>query len=210
MNSGYTNNTLILIIAIGKNYVLQKNHFKKHWQRRVRVHLDQAGQKLSRRNARAAKAAAVAPKPVDLLRPVVRCPTLKYNRKVRAGKGFTFAELKAAKLDPKYAQTVGIAVDHRRVNKSTETFDANVERLELYKKSLIVFKKGEKPTAEQVSAAAAFPIVQSAPETAPRAVEVPERTAYRTLRLARSKKRYLGIREKRAAERAAAEAEKKK
>lgn len=111
MNSGYTNNTLILIIAIGKNYVLQKNHFKKHWQRRVRVHLDQAGQKLSRRNARAAKAAAVAPKPVDLLRPVVRCPTLKYNRKVRAGKGFTFAELKAAKLDPKYAQTVGIAVD---------------------------------------------------------------------------------------------------
>lgn len=210
MNSGYTNNTLIIIIAIGKNYVLQKNHFKKHWQRRVRVHLDQAGQKLSRRNARAAKAAAVAPKPVDLLRPVVRCPTLKYNRKVRAGKGFTFAELKAAKLDPKYAQTVGIAVDHRRVNKSTETFDANVERLELYKKSLIVFKKGEKPTAEQVSAAAAFPIVQPAPETAPRAVEVPERTAYRTLRLARSKKRYLGIREKRAAERAAAEAEKKK
>ncbi len=210
MNSGYTNNTLIIIIAIGKNYVLQKNHFKKHWQRRVRVHLDQAGQKLSRRNTRAAKAAAVAPKPVDLLRPVVRCPTLKYNRKVRAGKGFTFAELKAAKLDPKYAQTVGIAVDHRRVNRSTETFDANVERLELYKKSLIVFKKGEKPTAEQVSAAAAFPIVQPAPETAPRAVEVPERTAYRTLRLARSKKRYLGIREKRAAERAAAEAEKKK
>ncbi len=210
MNLGYTNNTLIIIIAIGKNYVLQKNHFKKHWQRRVRVHLDQAGQKLSRRNTRAAKAAAVAPKPVDLLRPVVRCPTLKYNRKVRAGKGFTFAELKAAKLDPKYAQTVGIAVDHRRVNRSTETFDANVERLELYKKSLIVFKKGEKPTAEQVSAAAAFPIVQPAPETAPRAVEVPERTAYRTLRLARSKKRYLGIREKRAAERAAAEAEKKK
>lgn len=210
MNSGYTNNTLIIIIAIGKNYVLQKNHFKKHWQRRVRVHLDQAGQKLSRRNTRAAKAAAVAPKPVDLLRPVVRCPTLKYNRKVRAGKGFTFAELKAAKLDPKYAQTVGIAVDHRRVNRSTETFDANVERLELYKKSLIVFKKGDKPTAEQVSAAAAFPIVQPAPETAPRAVEVPERTAYRTLRLARSKKRYLGIREKRAAERAAAEAEKKK
>ncbi len=172
--------------------------------------MDQAGQKLSRRNARVAKAAAVAPKPVDLLRPVVRCPTLKYNRKVRAGRGFTFAELKAAKLDPKYAQTVGIAVDHRRVNRSTETFDANVERLQSYKKSLIIFKKGEKPTAEQVSAASAFPIVQPAPETAPRAVEVPERTAYRTLRLARSKKRYLGIREKRAAERAAAEAEKKK
>ena len=40
------------------------------------------------------KAAAVAPRPVDLLRPVVRCPTIKHNRRLRAGKGFTLAELK--------------------------------------------------------------------------------------------------------------------
>ena len=40
------------------------------------------------------KAAKVAPKPVDKLRPVVRCPTVKYNRRVRAGRGFSLAELK--------------------------------------------------------------------------------------------------------------------
>lgn len=34
----------------------------------------QAGKKESRRVARRAKAAAVAPRPVDKLRPVVRCP----------------------------------------------------------------------------------------------------------------------------------------
>lgn len=174
--------------------------------------MDQAGKKASRRDARAAKSAKVAPKPIDLLRPVVRCPTVKYNRKVRAGRGFTLAELKEAGLDPKYAQTVGIAVDKRRVNKSTETFDANVARLQKYKENLIVFGKNTKPTGEeaQISIGASFPIEQPAAESTPRAVVVPEQTAYRTLRLARSEARYRGIREKRAKDRAEAEAEKKK
>lgn len=29
-----------------------------------------------------------------MLRPIVRCPSLKYNRRVRAGRGFTLEELK--------------------------------------------------------------------------------------------------------------------
>ena len=53
-----------------------------------------AGRKQRRRQARLSKAAAVAPRPVDKLRPVVRCPTIKYNRRVRAGRGFTLLELK--------------------------------------------------------------------------------------------------------------------
>merc|ERR1711931_65040 len=53
-------------------------------------------------------------------RPVVSCPTYKYNLKQRAGRGFTLEELKAAGLSKKYAQTIGIAVDHRRRNKSVE------------------------------------------------------------------------------------------
>ena len=57
---------------------------------------DQPGRKLRRRNARLSKAAAVAPRPVDKLRPIVRCPTIKYNRRVRAGRGFTLTELKVA------------------------------------------------------------------------------------------------------------------
>ena len=54
----------------------------------------QPGKKASRRIARRAKAARVAPRPVDLLRPIVRCPTIKYNRKLRSGRGFSLAELK--------------------------------------------------------------------------------------------------------------------
>ncbi|GME74890.1 unnamed protein product [Ambrosiozyma monospora] len=197
-------------MAIAKNLPILKNHFRKHWQERVRVHLDQAGKKVSRRQARAKKAAQVAPKPVDSLRPIVRCPTIKYNRKVRAGKGFSLAELKAVGLSPKYARTIGISVDHRRVNRSTETFEANVARLQAYQKSLIIFDNKTKPTGKQVSTAAAFPIVQDKGETKPRAVVVPEQTAFRTLRLARSEKKYKGIREKRARDKAEAEAEKKK
>lgn len=200
----------MFVLAIHKNLPILKNHFRKHWQERVRVHLDQAGKKASRRSARAAKSARVAPKPVDLLRPIVRCPTIKYNRKVRAGRGFTVAELKAVGYTPKYARTVGIAVDSRRVNRNVEGFEANVARLQKYVDSLIIFDKNTKPSGEQVAISAAFPVEQVAPESAPRAVVVPEQSAYRTLRLARSEKRYKGIRAKRAAERAEAEAEKKK
>ncbi|SGZ53791.1 CIC11C00000002499 [Sungouiella intermedia] len=197
-------------MAISKNLPLLKNHFRKHWQERVKVHFNQAGQKYSRRQSRLAKAAKVAPKPVDSLRPIVRCPTVKYNRKVRAGRGFTLAEVKAAGLSAKYARTIGIAVDHRRQNKSQETFDANVARLNEYQSKLVIFSKKSAAEGVQVSAAATFPVEQSAPESAPRAVVVPEKTAYRTLREARDEKRYKGIREKRAKEKAEAEADKKK
>ena len=44
---------------------------------------------------RVKKARTVAPRPVaGPLRPVVRCPTFKYNTKIRAGRGFTLEELK--------------------------------------------------------------------------------------------------------------------
>merc|ERR1712137_971942 len=67
-------------MAVKGNNPILKNHFRKDWQRRVRVHFDQPGKKASRRNTRKEKAARVAPKPVDKLRPIVRCPTVKYNR----------------------------------------------------------------------------------------------------------------------------------
>lgn len=201
-------------MAISKNLPLLKNHFRKHWQERVKVHFDQAGKKASRRQARLSKAARIAPRPLDALRPVVRAPTVKYNRKVRAGRGFTLAEIKAVDLSAKYARTIGIAVDHRRQNKSQETFDANVARLNEYKSKLVIFdkktNKAEFNALKQASTTAVFPVVQSAPETAPRAVVVPEETAFATLRKARNEKKYKGIREKRAKEKAEAEAEKKK
>lgn len=201
-------------MAISKNLPLLKNHFRKHWQERVRVHFDQAGKKASRRQSRLRKAAKIAPKPIDSLRPVVRAPTIKCNRKVRAGRGFTLAEIKAVGLTPKYARTIGISVDHRRQNKSQETFETNVQRLKEYKSKLVIFDKKTKASEtvsyEQVSTSATFPIEQPAIEQGTRAVEVPEQSAYRTLRLARNDKKYKGIREKRAKEKAEAEAEKAK
>lgn len=201
-------------MAISKNLPLLKNHFRKHWQERVKVHLDQAGKKASRRDHRLTKAAKIAPRPIDTLRPVVRCPTIKYNRKVRAGRGFTLAELKAVGLSAKYARTIGISVDHRRQNRSEETFEANVARLQEYKSKLVVFDKNTKAAEaanhKQADVATVFPVVQPSVESAPRAVEQPEQSAFRTLRLAKSDKKYKGIREKRTREKAEAEADKKK
>lgn len=108
---------------------------------KVRLSLDQATKKKSRRLARAAKAAAIAPRPLQLLRPAVHCPTQRYSSKVRLGKGFTLEELKGAGLTARYARTVGIAVDHRRTNKSGESLALNVARLKEYKSKLIVFPK---------------------------------------------------------------------
>ncbi|ODQ79620.1 hypothetical protein BABINDRAFT_8521 [Babjeviella inositovora NRRL Y-12698] len=202
-------------MAISKNLPLLKNHFRKHWQERVRVHFDQAGKKVSRRHARASKAAKSAPKPIDNLRPIVRAPTVRYNRKVRAGKGFSLAELKAVGLTAKYARTIGISVDHRRQNKSVEGLELNVARLNEYKSKLIIFdnkaKSADIKANAQIDVKASFPVIQPAFETAPRAVVVPEGlNAYRTLRESRSEKRYLGAREKRARLKAEAEAEKSK
>lgn len=116
---------------------------------KVKLGLNQASRKKARRLARAARAAKLAPAPLEKLRPVVHCPTQKYSAKTRLGKGFTLEELKAAKLHPSYAQTIGIAIDWRRRNRCEESLQANVARLEEYKSKLVLLKKGE--SAEQFS-----------------------------------------------------------
>lgn len=79
------------------NNALQRNHFRKDWAEiAVRTWFNQPARKQRRRSARAAKAAAIFPRPMETLRPVVHCPTIKYNRKVRLGRGFTLSELKVS------------------------------------------------------------------------------------------------------------------
>jgi large subunit ribosomal protein L13e len=158
----------------------------------------QPASKKRRRAARATKAARLAPRPVDgLLRPAVRAQTVKYNTKLRPGRGFTLEELKAAGVRRKEARTIGIAVDHRRKNRSEESMAMNVERLKEYKSKLIVFpkragkaKKGD-ATAEEVRAATQlkgklFPIVNVAGEQEFGTVAESEVSAYSTLRKVRS------------------------
>ncbi|KAJ4393548.1 60S ribosomal protein L13 [Gnomoniopsis smithogilvyi] len=215
-------------MAIKHNQTIVKNHFRKDWQRRVRCHFDQPGKKVSRRNARQAKAAAVAPRPVDKLRPVVRCSSIKYNRRVRAGRGFTLAELKAAGIPRQYAPTIGISVDPRRQNLSEESLAANVERLKAYTARLILFpKKSNKPkkadsSKEDLKAVesavsssrAAFPIAAvPAAVSEIKTSELPkpiEGGAFRKLRNERADQRNAGQREKRAREKAEEEKAKQK
>ncbi|GAA5979937.1 hypothetical protein JCM11641_007591 [Rhodosporidiobolus odoratus] len=188
--------------------VLHRNHFRKDWQSRVKTWFDQPGKKHSRRVARQAKAVKAGLRPTELLRPAVRAPTVRYNRKLRAGRGFTKAELSAAGIRRKEALSIGIPVDHRRRNRSEEGLKLNVERLEQYKTRLVVFpkkagkvKKGDtegadKSTERVSNVQSVFPIPAGMTAEQPREVtsEEKEFNAYTALRKARSDARLVGVR----------------
>ncbi|RKP22315.1 50S ribosomal protein L13e [Syncephalis pseudoplumigaleata] len=204
------------------NNQLPNIHFHKDWQRRVRTWFDQPGRKVHRRQQRAKKAALIAPRPVDgQLRPAVHCPTLKYNTKLRAGRGFTLEELKVAGISRAFARSIGIAVDHRRKNRSEESLKRNVRRLKAYQARLVVFpRRANKPkkgdaTAEDIKAAKQLtapvhPITTTVKLEKARAITAEEKTAraYVTLRTERAGQRYAGAIAKRAKAKAEAEANK--
>ncbi|EFE29413.1 uncharacterized protein ARB_03709 [Trichophyton benhamiae CBS 112371] len=157
-------------------------------------------------------------RPVDKLRPIVRCPTIKYNSRVRAGRGFSLQELKEAGIPRKLAPTIGITVDHRRGNVSAESLSVNVARLKAYKARLILFprKSGQfkklDSSAEEIKAAkeglvksinSVLPVTNPARENAVSEIkksDLPsgEENAYRRMRIARSDARLVGVRAKRA------------
>merc|ERR1712157_675269 len=137
------------------NNVIPNGHFKKEWETRVKTWFNQPARKLRRREARRAKAARIAPRPLaGLARPVVQCPSRRYNSRARTGRGFTLEELKAAGVSKKAARTIGIAVDHRRKNRCEESLQTNVQRLKTYKSKLILFPlKAGKPQPGDASEA---------------------------------------------------------
>jgi len=145
------------------------------------------------------------------LRPLVLGQTRKYSSKVRIGRGFTLAELKEAGLTGAFAQTVGIAVDHRRHNKNAETMAANVKRLNDYKAKLILFpakdgkfKKGLIPDStadklkgvEQNKSPSIFglPPVDKTSPPEPITKEMLALKVYQKLRAERTNRRYNGKR----------------
>jgi len=192
------------------NNLLHRNHFRKDWQRRVKTWFDQPGRKQRRRIQRQKKVASSGIKPTDLLRPAVRCPTLRYNTRLRPGRGFTFEELKAVGIPKQLARTIGIAVDHRRRNRSDESLQLNVERIKAYKDRLILFpRKAGKPKkgdsqASDLSAETTKTMLSISPsrpleEPRPITEEEKEFQAYTTLRRARTDARLIGVRKIRAA-----------
>ncbi|XP_022141234.1 60S ribosomal protein L13-1 [Momordica charantia] len=203
------------------NNVIPSGHFRKHWQNYVRTWFNQPARKTRRRNARQEKAVKNFPRPTaGPLRPIVHGQTLKYNMKVRAGRGFSLEELKAAGIPKKLAPTIGIAVDHRRRNRSLESLQANVQRLKTYRAKVVVFprrarkfKAGDSTPEELANATQVqgpyLPIGREKPgvELVKVTEDMKSFKAYDKLRLERTNERHVGARLKRAAE---AEKEEKK
>ena len=207
------------------NNVIQNSHFKKEWQLRVRTWFNQPGRKQRRRIARTQKAIDVAPRPVDgLLRPVVRCPTKRYNIRVRSGRGFSLEELKAASINARQARTIGIAVDHRRRNKSVQSLERNVLRLKEYKQKLILFPiNAAKPQigdttdkevlakVSQLGAGELMPFKETSElETMSKSDITQKGSVFDDLRRERADRRLFGVREKKGREQAEAAEEEKR
>merc|ERR1712198_268450 len=197
-------------MAPKRNNIIPNGHFHKDWQRWVKTWFNQPARKQRRRKSRQEKAHKIVPRPVrGPLRPIVRCPTFKYNTRVRTGRGFTIDELKAAGINKRAARTIGISVDFRRRNKSVVSLQQNVQRLKEYRSKLILFpKKMSKPkkddaTEEEMKMATqltgpVMPIVEVyKPEKArPVTDDMKKYSAFIALRQARAKARLVGIRAK--------------
>lgn len=205
-------------MAIRGNRVIPNAHFHKDWQRYIKTWFDQPARKKRRHQKRVEKAKRIAPRPLKKLRPVVRCPTIRFNMRQRLGRGFTIEELKSAGIAAKVAQTIGIAVDKRRKNKSVESLQQNVQRLKEYKSKLILFpinrKKPKKADSSEQECRLAsqlsgdvLPVKQGKQvgKEAPRKVTEAEAkfSAFHTARQARVNKKLAPGRAKRAKEREA-------
>merc|ERR1712072_601479 len=141
-------------MAVHLNRVLPNAHFRKRktWAKLAKTWFNQPAKKVARRQARAAKAVAVAPRPLaGALRPVVQCPTFRYNAKARVGRGFTYDEVKGAGMNAVEAVQLGIFIDKRRKNKSAENLQRNVQRL----------KKGAATDVEQNIARKVMPVTNA-------------------------------------------------
>jgi large subunit ribosomal protein L13e len=123
------------------NNIVPNVHQRKHWQKWVKTFFTQPAKKRRRLEARKAKAARLFPRPVESLRPAVRGQTVRYNRKVKVGRGFTLQEIKEAKLGVDFARSIGISVDHRRRNRTQESLDVNKRRLEAYVNKLVLYPR---------------------------------------------------------------------
>jgi len=200
-----------------RNDRIPKNHFKKKWELRVKTWFDQPAQKKIRRERRLAKAAAVFPRPTSgPVRPVVRPPTRRYNFKVKLGRGFTLEELKAAGVNHREAKNIGIAVDKRRTNKSEGAFNLNVQRLKTYKSKLVVFPHTKKEraaaNAEDLKTPQFNGTILPAKqrrftiESVPKSEVNSKVSAVNVLRRAQAEAKYVGLKAKVKAEKAAAAA----
>ena len=152
-------------------------HQRKHYhpsssqQGNIKHFLGQPKKAQSRRIRREKKAKRAFPRPVKALRPTVACPTVRYNMRKRLGRGFSVEEIRAAKINPRYAATIGIKVDARRRNVSEEGLTANTQRLRTYLSKLVLYPRSKKAT--QPGEATAAEIAANERQPAPKAAVIP-------------------------------------
>jgi large subunit ribosomal protein L13e len=126
----------------GNNIIPSVRKMRKHWHRGfIKTFFNQPANKKRRYIRRQDRASKLYPRPVEQLRPVVRCTTQRYNKRQRIGRGFTIDEIKKAGLGVAFARSIGISVDHRRKNKSVEALQINLQRLKAYKEKLVLFPR---------------------------------------------------------------------
>lgn len=122
-----------------RNRELPNNHFRKT-SLKIKVHHDPEGKLRRMQEKKLQKAKNMFPMPLEKLRPIVRCPTIRYNRNERLGRGFTIAECKGADLDYRRARRLGIAVDLRRRDSNQEILERNTERIKTYLSKITVYE----------------------------------------------------------------------
>ena len=160
-----------------KNNRVPNDHLRKDWYKRVKTYFDTPAKAAKRAATRAQKAKKIAPRPLDTLRPLVHCPTVRYNRRVRLGRGFTPAELKAAGIDSSRARFMGIAVDSRRNHIKDESLkQANIDRLKAYVSRMVRVHKGE-TLPESVNAPELFALPKPSKEVEMRAITAEAKNA---------------------------------
>jgi len=198
------------------NKEAKKSHHKKDLQRLIKVNFNQPAKAARRKLRRTEKAARLFPRPVNFLRPAVQCETIRYNSRLRLGRGFTLEELRAAGIHRREAPTIGIAVDHRRRNHSEESLRRNVQRLKEYKSKLVLFPRNAKkvkptdPKLEDLHKIGqikgdVLPLVAAKPHLEHMKVSDidPKQTAFSLLRAARAVAATVGARKKHAEKKAA-------
>ncbi|KAJ3654368.1 hypothetical protein Zmor_013560 [Zophobas morio] len=181
------------------NNMIPNGHYHKKWQTHTRTWFDQPMKKVRRKFLRAKKLVNSVPKPIQLLRPTVSCPSVRYHSKLRKGRGFTLRELKQAGINKKYARTIGIAVDHRRRNRCVESVVRNVQRLKEYQERLILMPVKETQVVKLDSGKDLNKVKVRESKMKVRKVSEEEKKfeAYVTLRKARCDAKYAGVRIKR-------------
>lgn len=146
------------------NHILPNNHFRKT-SLKIKVHHDPETKLRIMEEKKLQKAKSMFPIPLRKLRPIVRCPSIKYNRNERLGRGFTPAECEKAGLDYRHARRLGIAVDLRRRDTNQETLEKNADRIKAYLSKITIYEsvkeakeRGAKPYAKEI-----MPLVKSKP-----------------------------------------------